>query len=173
ETRRWVTPFEVFERTWQRADFWALVILPAGEIPETATSLRYLKTAYAFEETGHTNLALDAYRSASQRWPEVADTWMTLGNVVFHNKDWPNAITAFSTACRVQPKSIANWNNLAYALHAYGCDIQARTALQCGLNISPTDKNLLDSWQEITVNPEKTEPLKCPVVQCGSTAEPL
>ncbi len=166
-SRRRVTPFDVFERTWQRADFWALVILPVGEIPKTATPLRYLKTAYAFEETGHAKLALDAYRSASQRWPEDADTWMTLGNMAFNNKDWSDAITAFSTACSVEPGSIANWNNLAYALNGYGCNIQARAALQCGLNISPTDKNLLDSWKDIDVSPKKAEPLKCPVIQCN------
>lgn len=166
-TRRWVTPFEVFERTWQRADSWALVILPVDKTPKTATPLRYLKTAYAFEETGRSELALNAYRSASQRWPDIADTWMTLGNMAFRNKDWSDAITAFSTACSIEPGSIANWNNLAYALHAYGCGTQARTALQCGLNISPTDKNLLDSWQEIAADPEKTGAQKCPVIQCN------
>jgi uncharacterized protein HemY len=91
---------------------------------------------------------------------------MTLGNMAFRNKDWMDAITAFSTACSIEPKSIANWNNLAYALHAYGCNTQARAALQCGLNISPTDKNLLDSWQEISINTEKTDLLKCPAIQC-------
>ena len=64
-TRRWVTPFEVFERTWQRANYWALALVPVGEIPRTADPLRYLKTAYEFEETGNPQLALKAYRAAS------------------------------------------------------------------------------------------------------------
>jgi len=38
-------------------------------------------------------------------------------------------------------------------LHADGCKNQAKVALQCCLNISPTDENLLDSWQELAVDP--------------------
>ena len=68
-TKRWVTPFDVFERTWQRADFWALVIVPIANVPDTARPLPYLKTAYAFEETGKPELAFTAYQSASRRWP--------------------------------------------------------------------------------------------------------
>ncbi len=165
-TRRWTTPFEVFERTWQRADFWALVIVPVGETPKTAKPQRYLKTAYAFEETGRTELALKAYQSASRQWPDVSDTWMTLGNMAFHNHDWPEAIRAFNTASSLEPESVISWNNLAYALHAYGCAAQAQKALQCGLNISPTDENLQDSWQELGASPASNEHAECPIIQC-------
>ena len=165
-TQRWVTPFEVFERTWQRADFWALAIVPVGVIPKTAKPLRYLKTAYAFEETGHPELALKAYQSASQHWPDVAEAWMALGNMAYQNHDWSEAIKAFSTASSLEPESITSWNNLAYALHAYGCYTQAQTALQCGLKLSPADKNLQNSWHELTVKPISKVSVECPMVQC-------
>lgn len=165
-TQRWVTPFEVFERTWQRADFWALAVVPVGEIPKTATPLPYLKTAYAFEETGHPELAFKAYQAASKQWPDVADTWMALGNIAYHNQDWPAAIKAFNTASRLEPASVAGWNNLAYALHAYGCGTQAQTALQCGLQLSPADSNLQNSWQELTLDSVSNDSVACPMVQC-------
>ena len=164
-SRRWITTFEVFERTWERADFWALVIVPVGRIPETAEPLRYLKTAYAFEQTGHPEIALKAYQAASKRWPELVITWMTLGNMAFNNGDWPEAIRAFSRASALQPESIIAWNNLAYALHAYGCKAQARTALQCGLNIKPADKNLQDSLRELTGS-SMSRSADCPAIQC-------
>mgnify|MGYP001817701054 CR=1 FL=1 len=82
--RRWVTPFKVFERTWQRADFWALVIVHADEIPATAKPQQYLKTAYTFEETGNSEIALMAYQAASKRWPDVALTWIALGLSLIH-----------------------------------------------------------------------------------------
>lgn len=166
-TRRWVTPFEVFERTWQRADYWALALVPAGEIPVTATPLRYLKTAYAFEETGSTDLAFKAYQAASIRWPEVAASWMALGNAAFARHDWPIAVQAFSTATRLEPKSIDGWNNLAYALHAHGCGKQALASLQCGLKVSPTDKNLHDSTQELSKNPVNKQRSDCPLINCN------
>jgi tetratricopeptide (TPR) repeat protein len=165
-TRRWITPFEVFERTWKRADFWALVIVPIGEIPRTAEPLRYLKTAYAFEETGSPELALKAYQSASRQWPDVAVIWMTLGNMAFDNHDWPEAVRAFSTASSLESESIISWNNLAYALHAYGCATQAQMALQCGLNIAPADKKLQDSWRELIDSPVSSGQTDCPVIRC-------
>jgi len=165
-TRRWITPFEVFERTWKRADFWALVIVPVGEIPSTAEPLRYLKTAYAFEETGNPELAFKAYQSASRQWPDVAVIWMTLGNMAFDNHDWPEAIKAFNTASTLEPGSITSWNNLAYALHANGCGTQAQRALQCGLSIEPANKNLQDSWQELAENPVNRDRADCPVIRC-------
>ena len=166
ETKRWVTPFDVFERSWQRADFWALVIVPVGEIPKTAEVLRYLKTAYAFEETGNQELALKAYQSASTQWPDVAVTWMTLGNIAFTNSRLDEAVRAFLNAASLEPESINSWNNLAYALHAYGCAAQAQQALRCGLNISPDDKNLLDSKRELTDSPAAREQVDCPVIRC-------
>jgi len=166
-TRRWVTPFEVFERTWKRADFWALVIVPIGEIPKTAEPLRYLKMAYSFEETGKPKLALKAYHSASKQWPDVAATWMTLGNMAFNNHDWPEAIRAFDTASSIEPESIISWNNLAYALHAYGCGASAQLALQCGLNIEPADKNLQDSKLELINSPVDDNRIDCPVIRCN------
>lgn len=167
ETKRWITSFKVFERTWQRADFWALVIVPIGAIPATAEPANYLKTAYAFEETGSQELALKAYRSASKRWPNVAATWLTLGNMAYATQDWDEAITAFTTALNLEPESVISWNNLSYALHGYGCNTQAKTALQCGLKIAPDDKNLQDSWRDLAIEPVSNDRRACPNIQCN------
>lgn len=165
-TRRWVTPFEVFERTWQRANFWALAIVPVGEIPKTAKPLPYLKTAYAFEETGHPKLAFKAYQSASTQWPDVAETWMASGNAAYKNHDWQEAINAFSTAVKIKPALVEGWNNLAYALHSKGCVAQVKQALECGLKHSPKDKNLLDSWQELVSDRISNSTVGCPEIRC-------
>jgi tetratricopeptide (TPR) repeat protein len=166
-TRRWVTPFEVFERTWQRADHWALAIVPVGEIPHTAGPLRYLKTAYAFEETGNPKLALKAYQAASTNWPGIAAIRMALGNMDFANHDWLEAVKAFNTATHLEPESVSAWNNLAYALNAYGCSSEAQTALQCALKIAPTDQNLLDSIQELSHPPSIHQRADCPLISCN------
>jgi hypothetical protein len=166
-TRRWVTPFEVFERTWQRANYWALALVPVGEIPRTADPLRYLKTAYEFEETGSPQSALKAYRAASAHWPDVAAVWIAQGNVEFADHDWPEAVKAFNTATRLEPESITGWNNLAYALHAYGCTKEAQAALKCALKIAPTDKNLLDSVQDLGKQPATKQRGDCPLIRCN------
>lgn len=166
KTRRWVTPFKVFERTWLRADFWALVIVPVGEIPKTAAPAPYLKAAYAFEETGHPALARKAYQSGSRRWPDSAATWMAQGNMAYHHQAWSEAINAFTNASRLEPESITSWNNLAYALQAEGCAAEANTALQCALTISPADINLQDSLRDLNARPVNDKHVECPVIRC-------
>jgi len=165
-TRRWVTPFEVFERTWQRADFWALVLVPVGEIPRTAKPQPYLKTAFAFEETGQMELALSAYQSATRQWPDVTDSWLALGNMAFQKQRWEKAINAFRTATTIEPASPVSWNNLAYALHHAGCMTQAQQALQCGLKIAPADENLLDSVNDLMTRPVSRGQTECLQITC-------
>lgn len=165
-TKHRTTPFNVFERTWQRSNSWALVILPLGEIPKTAKPASYLKTAYAFEELGHPKLALKTYQAATDYWPELAAPWLTLGNLAFSNHDWSGAIKAFSQASSVAPESLESWNNLAYALHAQGCGKQSEAALQCALTIAPNDPNLQDSWQDLTLRPTQDHHVECPIIKC-------
>ena len=165
-TRRWVTPFKVFERTWQRADFWALSMVPVGKIPKTAKPQSYLKTVFAFEETGHSEFALTAYRSATQQWPDVLDTWLTLGNMAFQNQRWQEAINAFSVATRLEPASLVSWNNFSYALHDAGCASQAQQAIQCGLKIAPADENLQHSLDDLKSRPAGSEQMECLKIEC-------
>lgn len=166
KTRRWVTPFDVFERTWARSGHWALAVVPVGEVPKTAKPSRYLEAAYAFEETGRPGLALRAYQAAAIEWPDVSNIWMALGNSAFQGQDLNGAIDAFRTATRLQPESIDGWNNLAYALHAFGCVPESRAALECGLGRSPASENLLDTRRELNAKPAGVPGGDCPQIQC-------
>ncbi len=166
-TQRWITPLDVFERTWQRAHHWALVIVPAGKIPKTATALKYLEAAYAFEQTGKLELALRAYKTASQHWPQQAEIWMALGNLEYSNKDWQSAVKSFATATQLKPEAASYWNNYAYALHANGCEAQAQTALSCGIKIKPDDENLRDSLIELNTMAASGKQSECPLINCN------
>ena len=165
-TKRWTTPFKVFERTWQRSNFWALVVLPIGEIAKTAEPVNYLKAAYDLEILGHSRLALKAYQAATEHWPEVATPWLTLGNLAYSEHNWPEAISAFSAAASIAPESVESWNNLAYALNAQGCKQQSEIALKCALKIAPDDPNLQDSWQDLMLGSVSGDQAGCPVVLC-------
>ncbi len=166
-TRRWITPIDVFERTWQRADFWALVIVPVDEIPVTAQPLRYLATAYAFEETGHPQLAGKAYLSASKQWPEVDAIWVAIGNLAFESRHLGTKLLQRLPGQplfnRVQLSAGTTWP-MPYrpaVVHT-----AAREALHCALNISPADKNLQASWHELTQQSGDTDETGCQQVRC-------
>ena len=165
-TKRWVSTFAAFDNTWQRADRWALVIVPAGDVPATASITTYLQTAYAFEQTGMDTQALTAYQAASLQWPKNPSAWMTLGNLAYEFGHYAEAVSALMNAVQLNPETPTTWNNLAYALHALGCVEQAQQSLQCAYRLSPDDSNIRDSEQELSRMPSPLLTDQCPPIDC-------
>jgi hypothetical protein len=165
-TKRWQTTFASFERTWGRADNWALVIVPAGKMPTTARVSTYLKTAYAFEQTGQTLQALDAYRAATDTWPGDPLSWQALGNMAYKAGYPDEAVSALLKASSLGPDDIVAWNNLAYALHMKGCKEQALQSLQCAIRQSADDENIRHSEQEIHDMAVQPQADNCPEISC-------
>jgi hypothetical protein len=166
-TKRWQTTFTTFERTWKRADNWALVIVPAGEMPATASITVYLKTAYAFEQTGLTLQALDAYRAAANTWPADSSSWQALGNMAYQAGNYDEAVSSLLMASGLSPDDTVAWNNLAYALHMKGCAEQALQSLQCAFQLSTDDQNIRDSEQEIRNMAVQPQAENCPEISCN------
>jgi hypothetical protein len=164
-----LTSFAVFLRTWQRADNWALVIVPAAKVPATATVSAYLEAAHGFEETGLAGQAAVAYRAATVHWPRQAETWLMSGNMAYAEQRMDEAVADFLQATRLVPADTRAWNNLAYALREQGCMQQAKAALQCALRISPGDSNLQDSLQEISGSIPDQQAESCKPIYCGLT----
>ncbi len=165
-TKLWLTTFSAFERTWERADNWALVIVPAGRMPATASVTAYLKTAYAFEQTGLALQALDAYRAATKTWPGDTASWQALGNMAYKAGNFDEAASSLLEASSLSPGDSVTWNNLAYALHMKGCTEQALQSLQCALELSAEDENIRDSEREIRNMAVQPEAVNCPEITC-------
>lgn len=166
-TKHWQTTFEAFENTWNRADNWALVIVPAGEIPATADIDTYLTSVYAFEQTGLALQALDAYRAATKVWPTDYLTWLAFGNMAYKARNYDEAVVALLESSSLNPDVVTVWNNLAYALHMYGCTEQALMSLQCAYQLSPDDKNIRNSEHEISNMAMQPETGNCPEITCN------
>jgi tetratricopeptide (TPR) repeat protein len=165
-TRRWQTSLAAFERTWARADYWAQVILPAGQIPHTAEPLRYLRSVLDLEQTGQKDAAYLAYEAAVRRWPTQPQVWLTLGNVAYQRQDYSQAVAAFVNATRIQPENAAGWNNLAYALLQRGCPGQARHSITCAIKHAPSEESIQESQAEIERLADGRDQSDCPVIQC-------
>lgn len=134
EARR--EPFEVFMRTWQRADRWALVMIPPDQLPATAEPLPYLRAASDLEQTGRLDSAAAAYQSAMQRWPDQAAARFGLGNVAWAQGRKQDAVDHFRVLVADFPELEAGWNNLAFTLEATGCKAAAEATKAC----SPAEK---------------------------------
>ena len=147
--QRWLSKLSAFNNTWRRSDDWALVILPPGQIPATATPEHFLKAAYELEATGNTAPAQQAYRAASGRWPQDKTVWLTLANGAYGLQDYREAREALRKAASIDERDPTIWNNLAYVYLAAGCPGRARQAVERALQLKPGDANLLDSQREI------------------------
>ncbi len=120
--------FATFQRTWQRADQWGLVVVPPREMPACAEEQPYLEAGLALQQSGRAAAAESAFAAAARRWPQSFGAWMALGNLQYARGDSDAALQAFENATRIDPTDGAAYNNLAHVLAGLGRWDQAETA---------------------------------------------
>lgn len=114
--RRQVLPFTTFEHTWERAGHWAMLALPPGRMPRTATEAGYVPAAMALEKAGPPKSAAAAYEAALKRWPRNLAARIGLGNAAYALGDLKRAERAYRQATLDYPESAIAFNNLAQTL---------------------------------------------------------
>jgi tetratricopeptide (TPR) repeat protein len=147
DTRMYMA-MSTFEHTWARGGYWALLVLPPGTLPQTATEQRYLDAVIALEQTGHDASAATAYRAALRRWPQSETAGMGLGNSLYAMGRLREAQTAFLRVARDHPHAAAAFNNLAQTYADQGRYRQAltaaRKAVALGGPLAPTFRKTLE-----------------------------
>jgi tetratricopeptide (TPR) repeat protein len=108
-----VTSLQTFERTWHRANKWAMVVMEAGRIPASADALSYVKTLAYVEQQGQLDVALQAYQTAANKWPTQLLVLMGLGNVYYQLGQLADARMQYERALEVDPDYAPARNNLA------------------------------------------------------------
>jgi len=114
--RRQVLPLKTFEYTWQRAGYWAMLALPPGRVPRTATEADYVSAAMALERTGQPKSAETAYESALNLWPGNLTARIGMGNAAYAQGNITRAEKAYRQATLDHPDSPIAFNNLAQTL---------------------------------------------------------
>lgn len=142
--------FALFEKTWQRAGHWALEIVPADTIPQTASAGAYLEAVIGLEQVGRTNTAYRAYTTALRRWPESLLAHSGLGNSAYALGEFTEAESAYRAALQIDPEKAQVWNNLAYALAQQGRYEAAIGAIDRALELDPENQNFKDSYRELS-----------------------
>lgn len=121
------TGLSTFDRTWNRGDRWALVVLPPDRLPATASERDVLDAGVALERVERPEDAARAYAAALERWPESLGAHVGLGNARYASGDLDGAAAAFRGAVEHHPDAAAAWNNLAFVLAELG---ERATALE-------------------------------------------
>jgi len=113
-------PLSTFERTWARADYWAMLTLSPGEMPVMATPSAYFSALTAFEHNNAPEDAVAAYVSGLQRWPADINLRMGYGNLLYLEQFYTEAQSLFSAVIRDNPLYAPAHNNLAQLLLQQG-----------------------------------------------------
>ena len=134
-TARLATDLALFERTWARGDYWAIVVMPPHWLPVTATEGDVLDAAIGLERANRPAAAAQAYAAMTNRWPKSLGAYMGLGNARFAAGDFAGAERAFRGAITHHPAAADAWNNLAYALARQGRGEEALAAARRAVDL--------------------------------------
>lgn len=133
-----------FERTWARAERWAFVVLPPGEVPRTATATALRDACLGFERVAPAARAALAWEAAAHAWPSDPVLGMGWGNALARTGRPEAAAQAF-TAVAEATDSAAAWNNLASIRLQQGRALDARQAARRALlRAAAAEPELLD-----------------------------
>jgi hypothetical protein len=141
---------DAFERTWQRAGNWALVVLPPGSAPASRDPLPWLQAAAALERVERPADALTAYRTIRSAHPANAAARMGEANSLYALKDFRAAEESYRDVLAADATMAEAWNNLAYALMRQGKRTDAIAAAQRAVSLGGEDRRYADSLRELS-----------------------
>ena len=128
--KRHVIPLALFERTWARSQYWALVVMPPNKLPATAQELPYIESVFGLEQLQLWQPADQAYAAALTRWPDSLGAQIGLGNTRSALGDKDGAEAIFRQATLDHPDAAAAFNHLAQVLVEQGRLGEAAEAAQ-------------------------------------------
>lgn len=143
-----------FERTWARADYWAMLTVPPGKMPATAQPERYFAAAVDLQHNtaDRTELA-KVYLRGVESWPRDRNLLMGYGNYLLEENRHAEAAEIYSQVLAHHPEYGPAHNNLAQALielrRFEEADRHVRTALALDDEFSAVYRNTLSEIQSL------------------------
>lgn len=130
KTRRQELSAANFMRAWDNADRWGMVVLRAGQMPESPDKKRFLQSAADFERAATPGDALATFQAAATQWPDEPIAWTGLGTASYRNGDLTSAAASYRAALKLDGSQDAARNNLAMTLLDLGCPQAARSEVE-------------------------------------------
>jgi tetratricopeptide (TPR) repeat protein len=117
---RHVVSLKLFERTWRRGGYWAMLATAPGQSPATAVEEHYVRAIMGLERVDRWQEAAVAYTTALSRWPHSRIALLGLGNSHYALGDLVRAEAAYREAIHYHPTAAPLHNNLAQVLAEQG-----------------------------------------------------
>ena len=123
-----------FERTWNRADRWAMLAMRPDRVPATASATSYAASVAVLERSSP-KAAHAAYLTAIRQWPAEPLLQLGAGNTAYALKDLNAAASAYRNLVKNSPEYADGWNNLAQVLMDQGRHREALTAVNRAVSL--------------------------------------
>lgn len=123
--RRLAIPFTVFEYTWKKSSYWAMLTMAPGRIPATATEEGYLHAVLSMERGSEALPARISYTALLERWPANILAGIGLANQYYAMGELALAETVLRKSASLHPESVPVLNNLANTLSELGRNTEA------------------------------------------------
>ncbi len=108
-----------FELSWKLTNYWALVVLPPGEVSVSANEITQLQAAAALEKLAKYEDAKNAYLGILGHWPQSLIARIGLGNIFFNLKQYQTSIHYLKSAVELHPDSVEAKQNLRIVQQIY------------------------------------------------------
>jgi tetratricopeptide (TPR) repeat protein len=149
EIKRLVRPFSVFERTWERSNYWSVVVVPPEVMPQSATQERFTQAAVTLEPKLSPELSEKMYQNGFRRWSQNYVLLMGVANAAFAQQDYVRAEALYTQATQLDRQRAEGWNNLAYAQLLQGKLETAISSVNRALELDPDNLEYQSSRREI------------------------
>lgn len=148
----------VFLNTWQRGEYWGLLVLPPNRLPSKVEEGAWLEAVAGMEKAGQWRGAAIGYATALKRWPQSFAASMGLGNSRYSQHDLAGAAEAFRRATLLEPKNGMAFNNLAQVFAEQGKRKEALAMAQRAVELGgPLLENFRKTLEEIKKTPVQSK----------------
>lgn len=113
KTERLEMSFSVFERTWARSDYWAVLMLDPAKIPDTLDAKAVIRELALMEKAGALSAAQSGFSRALLNWPAQKTAWLGLAQTSLQLGDKERAEATLRELVRREPMYGPGLNNLA------------------------------------------------------------
>jgi hypothetical protein len=132
-TRRSIERRGRFLDTWERGDRWALIALPPGRLPASATPDAVVRTLEESRKLLPAGIPTTVYGVALERWPRDPTLLFAAANEDYAAGRLAVAERRYRDLLGLAPDHVAGRNNLANLLLDKGCPAEAMGAARAAL----------------------------------------
>ena len=157
------------QNTWQRGKYWALIAVPAGDIPSSAREHEAIQAAIHLEKVGKYRAAQLTYAAIIERWPDNFIAQVGLANTHMQLEEPLAASQAYKHALQLNTQSAEALNNFAYSAFELGCEVTALQAASCAIRLEGANhKELMATLSELkNLSASPSNHAMCPKIRCN------